>query len=366
MDSISRRYFLQMTAALTALGWSRALFSKSSTSELWLLSPASWDGKEVVAFNNLTRGTSGTMPGVPQGHSVLVHPGKNGTVLALPKYGTEAIELDVRAGKVTGRLSSIDGYQFYGHGLFSPDGKVLYTSESAEKADEGLLAVRDGGTYRILSRLPTHGTNPHDCHFVDGGRTLVVANAGPKEYDTTVDGGKRTSLAFLEVGTGKLLKKMQCPTPNIKLAHFLPLDDKTMVVGGVPGIDKPKHPGRVVLSNASGELEVLAVPEAELAQIRDEVLSLAVDPKRSTVAVTFPMSGHVAFWNFKTRAFLALVPLKEAKGIVFDSGTRRFLVSNGGKPRLLAIDADTLKPSSKQNEVFLGGNGSHMTALELV
>ncbi|WP_284164391.1 DUF1513 domain-containing protein [Frigidibacter sp. SD6-1] len=112
-----------------------------------------------------------------RGHAAATHPVRAETVAFARRPGTFAIVLDCVTGAVTRRLTPPDGRQFNGHGVFSPDGSVLMTSEVEAEGSDGRVGLWETEAYRRIGEWQTGGIGPHDMKLLPGGR-LVVANGG--------------------------------------------------------------------------------------------------------------------------------------------------------------------------------------------
>ena len=68
---------------------------------------------------------------------------------------------------------------FFGHGVFSADGRLLYSTENDYDGARGMIGVRDvTGGYKQIGEFPAHGMEPHDIALLSDGRTMVIANGG--------------------------------------------------------------------------------------------------------------------------------------------------------------------------------------------
>lgn len=112
-----------------------------------------------------------------RGHAAATHPVRAETVAFARRPGTFAIVLNCVTGEVTHRLAPPDGRQFNGHGVFSPDGTVLMTSELVAHGSEGRVGLWETEGYARIGEWKTGGIGPHDMKLLPGGR-LVVANGG--------------------------------------------------------------------------------------------------------------------------------------------------------------------------------------------
>ena len=117
-----------------------------------------------------------SLPLPARGHAAAAHPSRPLAVAFARRPGTFAVVIDCRNGDVTARLPPPDGRQFNGHGVFSADGAVLYTSEVVAEGSEGRIGLWDAVRFRRIGEWASGGIGPHDMKRL--GDQLVVANGG--------------------------------------------------------------------------------------------------------------------------------------------------------------------------------------------
>ncbi|OCX66693.1 twin-arginine translocation pathway signal [Thioclava sp. SK-1] len=114
-----------------------------------------------------------------RGHAATAHPMRPEAVAFARRPGTFALVIDCVSGAVTARLTPPMGRQFNGHGAFSGDGRVLYTSEVVAQGSAGRIGLWDAARgYRRIAEITSNGVGPHEIHRLPGSETLVVANGG--------------------------------------------------------------------------------------------------------------------------------------------------------------------------------------------
>jgi uncharacterized protein len=96
--------------------------------------------------------------------------------------------IDCGTGALRAQLTPPAGRQFNGHGTFSADGAVLFTSEVVAETSEGRIGVWDAAGYERIGEWASGGTGPHDIRLLGDG-TLAVANGG-----IATDPGDRSKL----------------------------------------------------------------------------------------------------------------------------------------------------------------------------
>lgn len=126
------------------------------------------------------------LPLPARGHAAAVHPTFAQAVAFARRPGTFAIVLDCVNGTKEARLTPPEGRHFYGHGAFSEDGALLFTTENDYGAARGMIGVWDARRgYLRLGDFPSGGIGPHDMKLMPDGQTLVVANGGIETHPET-------------------------------------------------------------------------------------------------------------------------------------------------------------------------------------
>lgn len=116
------------------------------------------------------------LPLPARGHAAAAHPHRPLAVAFARRPGTYALVIDCALGRETARLHPPEGRQFNGHGTFSPDGTVLYTSEVVAEGSAGRIGIWDAADFRRIGEWHSGGLGPHDLKLM--ARGVVVANGG--------------------------------------------------------------------------------------------------------------------------------------------------------------------------------------------
>lgn len=117
---------------------------------------------------------------LPQrGHAAAAHPMRPEAVAFARRPGRYAIVFDCRTGRQIAQVDAPRGRHFYGHGAFSIDGSVLFTTENDYEAALGVVGMWDTASgYTRIGEVPSGGIGPHDIRLLPGQSRLVVANGG--------------------------------------------------------------------------------------------------------------------------------------------------------------------------------------------
>ena len=83
------------------------------------------------------------LPLPDRGHAAAAHPQRPEAVAFARRPGTFALVIDCAEGREVARLHSPEDRHFYGHGAFTPDGRLLFTTENAIAEGTGRLGIWD-------------------------------------------------------------------------------------------------------------------------------------------------------------------------------------------------------------------------------
>ncbi|WP_156490248.1 DUF1513 domain-containing protein, partial [Oleiphilus sp. HI0086] len=77
--------------------------------------------------------------------------------------GQYIIVSSIKSGRVIKHIQPEQGFHFYGHALYTPDGRYLVSTENHIDSGQGRLFVRDVlNDYRVHAQLSSHGIGPHE------------------------------------------------------------------------------------------------------------------------------------------------------------------------------------------------------------
>ena len=156
-----------------------------------------------------------SLPG--RGHAAAAHPKEPWAVAFARRPGTFALLIDCRNGTISTQLTAPAGHHFSGHGVFSDDGRLLFTGENDFEKGRGMIGVWAADQdYRRIRAFPSGGTGPHDLRLMPNGKSLVIANGGIETHPET---GRaklnlstmRPNLSYLDLD-GTLIEQQEPPS----------------------------------------------------------------------------------------------------------------------------------------------------------
>ncbi len=347
---IDRRSFLAGLGAALSLDSAAA---RSGTPAPVFLSAAmdDGDGAAVAAFDLDGRLLFRTrLPA--RGHDMAPRPGSSDVVVFARRPGNWAAVVDRATGAVRQVITTPPERHFFGHGVFSPDGRLLYATENRVDTGEGALGLYDAAAaYRRVGEMPTHGLGPHDLALMPDG-ALLVANGGTRTQPGTGReilnaGAMRPSLALVdrESGEARAVVDLGPDLRPLSIRHLAVAPDGQAAFAcqweGDPGAGPPL----VGLLDRGGAARFLDMPDDDLAALDDYVGSVAVSGCGTIVAATSPRGGTIAFWHRASGRFLGRRPGRDACGIAPvpspAAGAGTFLVSSGNEGvRIVPVDPE--------------------------
>lgn len=329
--------------ARLATGWS------SEDGELFLTASDDLDGRHFVSATDARGVKRFSLEVEARCHGVAVAPvRRDRAVVFARRPGTVAYDVDLRAGAIRRTVRSAEGRHLFGHGVFSPDGSVLYTTENDVPHGEGIVAVRDADDLRVLAEVRTRGIGPHELRVLEDGRTLVVANGGIATEISSARGRRRDlnvpemdpSLVYLDARDGRLLAQRR-PDDRFASVRHLALGPDGVVGVAMQYAGPETNPFPVVgFQRGDGPIRHAPAPHETRVRMQRYVASIAIAPG-GVAAATCPRGDLVTFWDSERAAYLGELRLKDAGGVATSADGTRFVVTTGFG-EVAVIDATTL------------------------
>lgn len=292
------------------------------------------------------------------GHGMAIDPLDANRLALFQKAGKGACTLDLAAGEVLRPIETVEDRQFYGHGAFSPDGALLYATESVVSDDyRGVIVVRDAKSLAEVGEFPSFGAAPHDCVLRDGGKTLVVTNGGAKRPGE----GLEPCVTYVDVPSQKLLERVEIGHPDVGAGHLaLTSRGDLAVVSAARWGGTRDGLGAVGLRPLRGKFALMSEPAEITGRMRGEALSVAIHEPSGVVGVTSPFGGLVTFWNLESQSLVHALELSYPHGIATTLDGSRFVISYGRSMNLLEVSTETLEPVSGSRRSGLNLFSSHI------
>ncbi|MEQ1940927.1 DUF1513 domain-containing protein [Mesorhizobium sp. VNQ89] len=270
-----------------------------------------------------------------RGHDITFDPVSGRSVVFARQPGTFFVAFRHKGDAPPMTVNSIAGRHFFGHGVFSPDGRLLYTTENDFDNAAGMVGVYDAANgFARVGEFPTHGVGPHELLLLADGRTIAIANGG---IETHPDFGRaklnlptmKPSFVLVDRFTGDLVEKHELPPELHQLSiRHMDTDQTGAVWFGCqhegPATEQPALVGRAVRGK---DLQLIDMEPRVLYGFRNYIGSVAANREAGTVAVTSPQGNAYAVIEAASGNVLAVESLTEVCGAAPDRAG--FIVSTG-------------------------------------
>ena len=270
-----------------------------------------------------------------RGHDVTYSPVLGRAVVFARQPGTFALVFDPEGRAAPLTIPSIEGRHFFGHGVFSPDGALLYATENDFDAARGVIGIYDvGAGYARLGEFDTHGVGPHEILLMPDGVTFAVANGG---IETHPDYGRtelnlntmQPSVVFLDRRDGSLLGQLSLDATLHQLSiRHMAVDARNRVWFGCQFRGAAAvTPQLVGYATMDGDIRLIELPPDTLRDLRNYVGSVARSADGSLIAVSSPEGDTVLAIDADTATPKLTAALRSGCGIA-PSGSG-FIASSG-------------------------------------
>ncbi len=271
-----------------------------------------------------------------RGHDVAVRPGGSEWVAFARRPGRFGVAVPLDAREPVW-FSTKEGRHFYGHGAFSADGRLLYTTENDYEAGRGVIGVRDAGAgYRQIGELLSHGIGPHDVGLLSDGHTMVVANGGIRTHPDRKReelnlADMEPSLSYVDIRTGDQLEthRLSHHLRRLSIRHLAVAARDTVVFGCQhrgPGDELPPLIG----FHRRGEAPSLVpAPDETQMTLKNYIGSVTADSEGSVVGASAPRGGVVTYWDATARRFLGACNARDGCGLAPTHRGATFLLTSG-------------------------------------
>ena len=284
------------------------------------------------------------LPG--RAHEVVLAPDGRTLFVAPRRPGTVALVIDLDTGRAQYRCEAGAGRHFYGHVVYSSDGKHLFATENDYASGRGVVTVRDAASLRVEAEFDSGGIGPHQLAWLADGRTLAVANGGIRTHPRAPRqklnlATMRPNLSLVDAASGRLVDQAVAEHRQASIRHLAPLPARNEAVAamqyeGHPADDVPL----LAVYRGDGALEPLSIPLEEQRGLKQYVASVAVDQTTGHAAATCPRAGLVTFWDTGAARYVGKHRIGDCGGVAVDAGSSEFVVSSG-RGRIMRFDTRT-------------------------
>lgn len=306
---IDRRAFLRAAGAgfatsllpwrAEALSRSEAVFASAfmASGERYGVALVAEDGRKISRIDLPDRG-----------HDVTHDPNSTHAVVFARRPGTFALVFDRASGKAVRLIEAAEDRHFFGHGVFSPDGRLLYVAENDFDNYAGMIGLYDvRAGYAKIGEFPAQGMDTHDIQLMEGGRYLAIANGGIRQHP---DMGRaklnldhmEPSLVILDLADGRMVEKHAMPDEIRQLStRHMDIDARGRIWFGCQ-FEGPRdrHPQLLGSFRRGEDVRFLEMPQPLLEGFNNYVGSIAVNRDAGLVAISSSKGGQWAAFDVET------------------------------------------------------------------
>ncbi len=301
-----------------------------------------------------------------RGHSFAMRPGAGECIAFARRPGTFAVVFGPGMDRPPLWFAANADRHFYGHGVFSRDGRLLYSTENDFETRRGIIGVRDATNgYRQIDEFASGGVGPHDIALLGDGRVLVVANGG---IQTHPDRGREIlnletmapNLVYIDTQTGEVLERQELPKGlhQLSIRHLTVARGDRVVFGCQYKGPRNEQPNLIGFHKRGEALKLAEIPHSANVRLNGYVGSICADRFGGIVAATSPKGGVAIYFDVSSESFLGLASFADASGAARRKAGGFLLTSGSG--RLAWGRSDRTQPLAS---ALAGAWDNHVTRL---
>ena len=336
MEIDRREALIGLGSSALALGlpWHRA--GAATDMELFAAARRDDRGSYSAALFSLDGGDVRVVELPERGHDIALRPGSKEWVAFARRPGRFGVAVP-SDGRAPTWFSAKADRHFFGHGVFSADGRLLYTTENDYAHAQGIIGIRDATDgYRQIGEFPARGMEPHDVQLLSDGRTMVIANGGIQTHpDSGADElnlpDMKPSLVYIDLATGDLLEEQSLAAElhQLSIRHLALAANDTVVFGCQYRGPEENTPPLLGFHRRGERPVIVPAPEETQAALQNYIGSVTADFGGGIVAASAPKGGLITYWDVSARRFLGSCELNDGCGVAPTRHRASFLLTSG-------------------------------------
>ncbi|MBN7771076.1 DUF1513 domain-containing protein [Marinobacter daepoensis] len=266
-------------------------------------------------------------------HSGCNRPGQDEILFFERRPGWSFYVFDAATGQRRHRILAQNGEHFVGHGVFSPDGRWLYTTASRYEQGQGIVAVYDAQRgYQRTQTFELGGIGPHEITLHPDGNTLVVGLGGiltHPDYDRiklNLD-TMAPALILMDRHSGSITGRL-APAHHHQSTRHVSTSANGQIYAAYQ-YQGPRHETPALLARLeNGQLREYRFDPLTQSALGNYIASVVAHPENDLVAAASPVGGTAILFQGSTGALITRLLLPDCAGIQSLAGGD-FLVSSG-------------------------------------
>lgn len=357
---LSRRSFLALSGvAFSAPTWA-TLTQQEAGNELFASAYSLNKEEHLFGIFNQEGDILWSTPLLARAHAPVVHPNQSIVGIVARRPGFFMDFFDVSTHQRIIRIEPKADHHFYGHALFSQDGKHLITQENHYPSGQGKIFIRHWPSGEVIQSYNSNGIGPHESVLLSDD-ILVIANGGLKTHpdedrailnlDTM-----QPNVTYLSLKDGRILNQAENTEDlhQLSIRHLDVNQHGTVALGFQYQGDIRDQVPLVAISNINKpELEYLPIPEEVRIRFKQYCGSVCFDRSGEILAISTPRGGLVAYWHVDSKTFLGVENCRDVCGLVATDRFHEFVLTSGIGTLL------TSNPVQNTNKVFKNYSNIH-------
>jgi uncharacterized protein len=293
-------------------------------------------GTYSAALFDLEQGDIRAVELPDRGHDVALRPGGKEWVAFARRPGRFGVAVPMD-GREAIWFSSKPDRHFFGHGVFSADGRLLYTTENDYERGQGAIGVRDAEAgYKQIGELAGYGVGPHDLALLSDGHTVVIANGGilthpDRKREELNLADMKPSLVYVDLETGDLLEEQRLAPElhQLSIRHLTVAQNDTVVFGCQYRGPEDDLPPLIGFHRRGEQPVIVPAPDTTQVALNNYIGSVTADASGAIVAASAPKGGLITYWDVSARRFLGTCALGDGCGLAPTHHSASFLLTSG-------------------------------------
>lgn len=335
---MQRRQFLKgLSAAGVLCSLGLAGCALPSTRQAYLVGGGRRAGghRYVVQALNLDGSLRYELPLPDRGHGMAAHPSRPLAVCHARRPGGYLALFNHEQGRLLQLREADNEHHYYGHGVFSADGRRLYTTEGVRASSEGVIGVYalEHDHLTKVDEFTGFGLGPHEIgRLPDGNLVVGVGGVHTRGREPLNLGTMQPSLSYLDATTGEVLEQRGLADRHLSIRHLAVTADGEVFTGQQYRGSPDDFPPLIVRHRRGRELMPLGGTPLEWARFNHYIASIAVTD--DYIAATSPPGNCYGLWHRRSGELVRIAPLPDASGASADQGQIWLGSGQGGISRL--------------------------------
>lgn len=272
-----------------------------------------------------------------RGHDLVQRPGTDECVVFARRPGRFAVAFRWDGSGTPLQFASRPDRHFFGHGVFSRDGRLLYTSENDYENARGVIGVRDvAAGYRQIGEFDAGGMEPHDLLLLSDGRTLVIADGGLETHPSSDRESLNVAtmepaLVYLDTGTGDVMEthRLAAALHKLSIRHLALAQGDLVCFGCQHQGPAGEHPELIGFHRRGSNPELLQASSEIYRPMRNYVGSVCANAAGDLIAASSPRGGVAVIIDPAARRVIDTRRLEDVCGLAPRPAGNGFVMTSG-------------------------------------